>query len=103
MWGPILEKAFAKLHGNYQHIVEGDVREAAMTLTGSPSLVQLHEQFDMEDIWNELIMHEKNNEMIFLNTAVFPNDAKINACGLMSGHTYVVLSAKEISNGARLV
>ena len=38
MWGPILEKAFAKTHGNYEHIIEGNPREAALTLTGAPSL-----------------------------------------------------------------
>ena len=38
MWGSILEKAMAKLHGNYEHIIEGNPREATMTLTGSPSL-----------------------------------------------------------------
>ena len=103
MWGPILEKALAKLHGNYQHIIEGNPREATLTLTGSPSLYQLHEKFDMDDIWNELIMHDKADEMIFLNTEVFADGVETNACGLSSGHSYVVLSANEMSNGARLV
>lgn len=48
MWGPILEKALAKLHGNYEHIIEGNPREATLTLTGSPSLYQVHENFDAE-------------------------------------------------------
>ena len=48
MWGPILEKVFAKIHGNYEHIVEGNPREATLTLTGSPSLYQTHANYDME-------------------------------------------------------
>lgn len=94
MWGPILEKAFAKVHGNYQHVIEGNPREATLTLTGSPSLYQVHADYEMEDIWSELIKHDKNNEMMFFNTPVWPDGAESNECGLTSGHAYVVLSAK---------
>ena len=37
MWGVILEKAFAKFHGNYEHLTAGDPRAAARSLNGSPS------------------------------------------------------------------
>ena len=57
----------------------------------------------MEAIWSELIKHDANNELMFFNTPVFPDGAETNACGLTTGHAYVVLSAKEMSNGARLV
>lgn len=36
LWGPILEKAFAKYHGNYEHIEGGDPRRAGRTLHGGP-------------------------------------------------------------------
>jgi hypothetical protein len=36
VWAPVLEKAFAKYHGNYNHIVGGDSRLAARTLSGAP-------------------------------------------------------------------
>ena len=48
-------------------------------------------------------MHDKNNEMMFFNTPIFSNGAEKNGCGLSTGHSYVVLSAKNMSNGARLV
>ena len=51
MWGPILEKALAKIHGNYQHVIEGNPREATLTLSGSPSLYQVHSKFEIDDIW----------------------------------------------------
>ena len=38
MWGTILEKAMAKLSGNYQHLIAGDSEEAGRALMGSPSL-----------------------------------------------------------------
>ena len=40
MWGTILEKAMAKLSGNYQHLIAGDSEEAGRALMGSPSLQQ---------------------------------------------------------------
>ena len=103
LWGPILEKALAKLHGNYEHIIEGNPREAALTLTGAPSLYQLHEDYTLEQIWSELLLHDANHELIFFNTPVFPNGVEKNACGLTTEHSYVVLTARELSNGARLV
>ena len=35
-WGPILEKAFAKYHGNYSHIEWGDPAMAIRTMYGAP-------------------------------------------------------------------
>jgi hypothetical protein len=36
-WLPLIEKAFAKVHVNYEMISSGDHSEAARFLTGSPS------------------------------------------------------------------
>ena len=44
LWPSILEKAFAKFHGNYKHIVGGDPKNSANFLTGAP--------FDSLDIKN---------------------------------------------------
>ena len=103
MWGSILEKAMAKLHGNYEHIIEGNPREATMTLTGSPSLYQMHDELDIDSIWDQLVLHDKNGEMIFFNTPVWSGGREKNSCGLSTGHSYVVLSAKKLSNGERLI
>jgi len=53
MWGIILEKAMAKVHGNYQHLVSGDPREATRALSGSPSLYYIHEKDNVtvEFLW----------------------------------------------------
>ena len=36
LWGALLEKAFAKRYGNYEHITEGVPSEAIRALTGAP-------------------------------------------------------------------
>lgn len=37
MWGPIIEKAFAKFHGNYARIEGGNLTDGVTTLNGGPS------------------------------------------------------------------
>ena len=36
LWGPIIEKAFAKFHGNYARIEAGDPSDGVSSLNGSP-------------------------------------------------------------------
>lgn len=104
MWGVILEKAMAKLHGNYHHLISGDPRESTRALNGSPSLYHIHEKAEMtvDFIWEELVKHDTNNEMMFLNTP-WDGLSFVNECGLQQGHAYVALSAMELSNGARVI
>ena len=51
MWAPLIEKAFAKRFGNYEHIVGGLPSEAFKTLTGSPSIMYEHKDVNAETLW----------------------------------------------------
>jgi len=42
LWGPLLEKAFAKLHGNYEAIISGDPAYSIDVLTGAPAEYNAH-------------------------------------------------------------
>jgi len=42
LWGPIIEKAFAKLHGNYETIIAGDPAHSIEVMTGAPSTTYSH-------------------------------------------------------------
>ena len=46
LWGPILEKAFAKFHGNYLHLNMGHPYLAVRTLYGSPSNTYKNEKLN---------------------------------------------------------
>ena len=104
MWNVILEKAFAKLAGNYQHLVSGDPREATRTLTGAPSLYFRHDRDDVDAdfLWNQMLKHDMTDEMMFLNTH-WDGLTLYDECGIQMGHAYVALRAVELSNGARLM
>jgi hypothetical protein len=68
MWGVFLEKAFAKLYGNYGHMAAGDPRDAARALNGSPSNIFVHAKSDtsVDSIWQKILEHDKNAELMFL-------------------------------------
>lgn len=53
MWGVLLEKAFAKIYGNYGHLRAGDPRDAARALSGAPSVMLMHHkaQVTLEKVW----------------------------------------------------
>ena len=51
LWTAVLEKAFAKYHGNYNHIEGGDSRDALRTLYGSPHGTQVHSETDVDTLW----------------------------------------------------
>lgn len=102
MWGSILEKAMAKLYGNFDHIIGGDPREATRALAGSPSYLVQHDKVTADQLWRTLMYHDSQDNLIFLNTPVIPGRTD-DYCGLQLGHAYVVLETKQLSNGARVV
>ena len=51
LWGPILEKAFAKYHGNYEHLSGGDPNYAVRTLTGAPMKYYFHSDEQADALW----------------------------------------------------
>lgn len=94
MWGPILEKAFAKYHGNYAHMSGGWPTKALATLAGSPSFqfghsgAQTAEENDT--MWERLMTNDSAGEMIQSATPCdstkFPDNQGIVYC-----HAYTVL------------
>ena len=68
-WGPILEKAFAKYHGNYAHIVGGDSRIAAKTLSNAPYDSLNHTEYSKDLLYAELKSRDNSKELIQVNTS----------------------------------
>ena len=86
LWVPILEKAYAKVHGSYRAVSGGWISEGLYDLTGCPTNTisfQLH-TFDKEMFWCQLQSYRAEE---------FPMGASCptSGNGLVGGHAYSVL------------
>ena len=63
IWVMILEKAWAKAHGNYSRIIGGDSREALSALTGAPSLIINHSNMSKNDFW-KILLESSNKKFV---------------------------------------
>ena len=55
IWVLLLEKAWAKIHGNYQRIEAGTNGEALPALTGAPADFTYHAEIkNKEDLWRSI-------------------------------------------------
>ena len=59
-WGLIVEKAFAKFHGNYARTESGDPRDGVSTLNGSPSQLFWTNEKTLEEIWEILETYDSD-------------------------------------------
>ena len=103
MWPLLLEKAFAKYHGNYLHIELGNPSKAVMALTGAPIVIHPHaDKNNVEDMWTKLRNHYSAGDIINCASQA-GKDTETDDAGLPLGHAFTVLGIKKLSNGVRLV
>ncbi|OOF99049.1 hypothetical protein ASPCADRAFT_163003 [Aspergillus carbonarius ITEM 5010] len=109
-WLPLLEKAYAKAHGDYSAIEGGFVGEALEDLTGGvTSDILTSNILDKDRFWKDELM-QVNKEFLFgCGTGLFsnwldpeyrgpPRDRK----GISENHSYSIMEAREI-DGQRLL
>lgn len=104
LWMPILEKAAAKLYGNYEMLVGGWMGPAIQTLTGSPFFDVYHSEMSVDELWDWINVKMEEEWMI---TAGSPygdgSDKTQNSIGVAYMHAYTMLGTETLSNGQRLV
>jgi len=65
LWGPLMEKAFAKLHGNYEHLVGGWMSYGVSALNGSPHESVWHNELkSKEHIWKYIKSHDDDRNIL---------------------------------------
>ncbi|KAG6872160.1 hypothetical protein C0995_012478 [Termitomyces sp. Mi166 len=106
-WVPLIEKAYAKLHGDYLSISGGKALEAVEDLTGGVSTVISNKDIlDIDRFWNEELLKANQDRLFgcsFDSLDVSRSglrDVKID--GLIGSHAYSVLRAVE-AKGKRFV
>jgi len=107
-WVALVEKAYAKLHGDYASLSGGYTGEAIEDMTGGlTSFITTKDIFDPDIFWeNELL--KDNQDRLFgcwtsrLDSSRTGGDPSITIRGLIGGHAYSVIRALEY-NGKRFV
>ena len=87
----ILEKAWAKVNGNYENTIKGFVSEAFRALTGAPVIFFKHDF--VESLWNHMIEADKKCYIICASASKGElNKKEFDKMGLISDHAYAVIS-----------
>ncbi|CAE6461055.1 hypothetical protein ACGC1H_003099 [Rhizoctonia solani] len=98
-WLPLLEKAYAKLHGDYQALDGGWDSEAIEGMTGGISnIIHVKDILDTDRFWEEQLLNA-NKDRLF---GCVIGDSRGEVSGLVTWHAYAVLEALEV-NGRRFV
>lgn len=102
LWVMLLEKAWAKLHGNYEKVEAGIASESLRSLSGAPVEVFFKDEPNT-DLWSILKNAFKNK---FPTTAGVDEEenlsgSKIGKKNLVPSHVYSLLNVSEIYHPSR--
>ena len=91
---PLLEKAYAKAHGDYDSISGGTPGEAVEDMTGGVTMTIItNKVLSKEKLWRELI--NVNKEFLFAASSPSLGTDSESRQGLALSHAYSVLKAVE--------
>ncbi|KAK2806710.1 hypothetical protein FQN50_005704 [Emmonsiellopsis sp. PD_5] len=109
-WLPLLEKAYAKAHGDYSSIEGGFVGEAIEDLTGGVTSEMISRNIlDKERFWSEDLMNANKRFLFGCATGVYGRwlypyyyGGDDGRDGVVTSHAYSVMDAREIK-GKRML
>ena len=105
MWSTLLEKAWAKIAGNYELSNGGYLESGLRSMTGVPVFTYWGDDYEdtttAATLW--ATMKAADDIGYLLSAAVYYTDysSTTNGCGIVQGHAYTVISVFEMteSNG----
>ncbi|KAF9908595.1 hypothetical protein BX616_000085 [Lobosporangium transversale] len=100
-WLPLMEKAYAKIHGDYETLTGGYTSEGIEDLTGgTASMMFSSDILDKDRFWEEEM--KQVNKVTLMGCSINYQESDPENHGIQSGHAYSVLNVAEY-DGERLV
>ncbi|CDW81319.1 calpain family cysteine protease containing protein [Stylonychia lemnae] len=102
IWGPLLEKAFAKVNSNYEEIKGGQVNEAFSFMASVPSDIFKLNDLSIDSIWTLVSQADAKNWVMGISSPSSPGGDK-DRCNLNlpCGHAYSLLGVATVYNQDR--
>jgi hypothetical protein len=97
LWVQVLEKAWSKINGSYAMTIAGLPSEAFSALTEAPTINYTHKKYDknMDELWKIILSCNQDNFTMCTSCGSSTGMLKLYDAGLVSGHAYTLISAKE--------
>ncbi|KAG0340603.1 hypothetical protein BG000_011645 [Podila horticola] len=96
-WLPLLEKAYAKIHGDYESLSGGFSSEGTEDLTGGvASILFTNDILDVDQFWS--CEMQRVNKQALMGCSIDHDDPSGERHGIMPRHAYSVLSIATINN-----
>ena len=96
IWLPLLEKAYAKIHGDYDAIQGGDSGEAVEDMTGGvTTALSTNRILSKDKLWQDLL--NVNKEFIFSASSPGWGTDRFARQGVVLNHAYSILKAVEVA------
>ena len=102
-WVPLIQKAYAKAHGDYASLVGGWIGEGLEDLSGGVTTELFSSDIlDLDEFWDNE-MSKVNQEFLFGCSTGVMEHGYGNRDGIAEGHAYVIMDARTLKSGQRLV
>jgi len=95
IWGPLLEKAWAKVNGNFEFIEGGWEPESIRFASGAPTqttIVTMNNAASALADWNNIASADSANSVMIGGVG------STSTISLVTGHAYTIISAHNVSS-----
>ena len=100
LWVVLLEKAWAKLNGNYAKAIGGEPHEVFDAITNAYSEKIRVDTKNPDLVWNKFLEAEKKGFIMTAGTSGDTYNLDLEDKGLVPGHAYTCLGVKEVTTNS---